>query len=60
MIEYVQSLKPRHKFETSPAEALSLASQHFDAFGRPNACRLVVIADDGNSTDLISESIQAK
>uniref|UniRef100_A0A158R424 VWFA domain-containing protein n=1 Tax=Syphacia muris TaxID=451379 RepID=A0A158R424_9BILA len=58
--EYIQSLKSRRKFETSPAKALELASEHFENFGSKDACLLVIVADDGNSTDVAKESILAR
>lgn len=56
----VDSLQPRTKSDSSPAKALEVAIDHFTSNGRTGARKLIVIAHDGLSTDLIAETIEAR
>ncbi|VDN45819.1 unnamed protein product [Gongylonema pulchrum] len=50
----------RSKFDSSPAKALDLAAQQFINYGRSTANKLVILAHDGISTDLIAETLEAR
>lgn len=59
-MNYIKTLESRTNFDSSPARALELAAQQFISSGRVNSSKLVFLAHDGVSVDLIAETLEAK
>uniref|UniRef100_A0A914RZU9 Uncharacterized protein n=1 Tax=Parascaris equorum TaxID=6256 RepID=A0A914RZU9_PAREQ len=60
IISEVEKLRARRNLETSPARALELAATQLQVNGRANAKKLIILAHNGFSTDLIAETIEAR
>lgn len=59
-MDYIQTLQARTKFDSSPSRALELAAQQLISSGRLTSSKLVFLAHDGVSMDLIAETLEAK
>ncbi|KAL3997471.1 von Willebrand factor type A domain family protein [Acanthocheilonema viteae] len=60
VVDYIKTLESRTKFDSSPARALELAAKQFINSSRVISSKLIILAHDGISTDLIAETLEAK
>ncbi|CAG9533971.1 unnamed protein product [Cercopithifilaria johnstoni] len=60
VVDYTKTLESHNKFGSSPARALELAAQQFIDTGRVNSNKLVILAHNGVSMDLIAETLEAR
>ncbi|KAK6105309.1 von Willebrand factor type A domain family protein [Brugia pahangi] len=60
VIDYINTLSARTEFDSSPAQAFELATQQFISSHRPTSNKLIILAHDGISADLIAETVEAR
>uniref|UniRef100_A0A158Q8Q4 VWFA domain-containing protein n=1 Tax=Elaeophora elaphi TaxID=1147741 RepID=A0A158Q8Q4_9BILA len=60
VVDYIKTLEARTKFASSPARALESAAQEFISSDHTRSSKLVILAHDGVSMDLIAETLEAK
>uniref|UniRef100_A0A0N5CY84 VWFA domain-containing protein n=1 Tax=Thelazia callipaeda TaxID=103827 RepID=A0A0N5CY84_THECL len=60
VLKTIKTLRIRVRSDSSPASALDLAAAQFTDYGRPDSTKLVILAHNGISSDLIPETLEAK
>ncbi|KAM3721675.1 Collagen alpha-6(VI) chain [Dirofilaria immitis] len=60
VMNYINALEISIKFDSSPALALELAAQQFINSSHSTSNKLVILAHDGVSTDLIAQTLEAR
>uniref|UniRef100_A0A915PJB4 VWFA domain-containing protein n=1 Tax=Setaria digitata TaxID=48799 RepID=A0A915PJB4_9BILA len=60
VVDCIRTPKAVTESDSSPAKALELAAQQFVRSARPSSSKLVILAHDGVSMDLIAETLEAK
>ncbi|VDM13888.1 unnamed protein product [Wuchereria bancrofti] len=60
VIDYINTLSGRAGLDSSPVQAFQLAAQEFINSHRPTSNKLIILAHDGISVDLIAETVEAR
>lgn len=60
MVDYIKTLSTGTERVSSPAQALQLAAEQLNNSHRANTTKLIILAHDGISADLIAQALEAR